>query len=282
MRFLGTKRNVEISGTVEGLKEKLRSFMNELPDKNLWISKTKEIIFEFTKHKNCTFVCNLSNSVAGAFANLLPEQLQRLGTALVDEGCKAAHTQAGGTGWHGRTTSSLTNLTGLANSSVEVGMDRIEHMHLEEEKEVLKEVDEAAELFAGNVREVFARVQAVDRTVDGGVSPRSVQIFVNRVKVTPGLYGKALEAVKELQKLWRLYFPNSNGVLLFPMKRKRWRYRFSNSNFTSYEDLGKTTSWENWFLENLNGKKTLNEKPRVRFSSANFLITALNRIHFLI
>jgi hypothetical protein len=71
------------------------------------------------------------------------------------------------------------------------------------------------------------------------------------VKRCPGVYGRALRAIKELQRLWRFYFPKADGVLVWPRKRKRWMIRIGNSNFSSLRPDGKGghfKTWSDWFV----------------------------------
>jgi hypothetical protein len=164
----------------------------------------------------------------------------------VEEACKAAHSESG---WHGFRTAEIEALTGLADLAAKT--DKTVPKALSEAKEVSAAVKNAAALFAGHVREVFAKVGAAERTAEGGVSPGSVQGFVNSAKHRPELYGKALLAIKELQCLWRFYFPLSHGVLLWPRKRSHWKIRIANTNLSSLRPDGTGgffQTWSDWFM----------------------------------
>lgn len=85
-------------------------FVGKLPAS--WREEVKPALKLFAKWENAVFVRNLAITVANSFANLIPEQLQRLGNALVDQACRAAHQ---GDSWHGVTTREIEDMTGLAN-----------------------------------------------------------------------------------------------------------------------------------------------------------------------
>jgi hypothetical protein len=91
---------VDITGTVSGLLQQLQSFFAALPCK--WADQMLPLLEEFERGENACFIENLAVSVSSCFANLLPEQLQRFGNALVEAACKAAHGDS--EGWHGVTT----------------------------------------------------------------------------------------------------------------------------------------------------------------------------------
>lgn len=259
LRFAGDSNSVfpvDIPGNQDEFKKLLREFISRLPEN--WASEMDLVLSELAKSENWTLVSNLAITVANCFGNLIPEQLQRFGTALIDEACAAAH---GHDEWHGFSVARIEELTGLADLSA--GGDTTSPKAIREEKNVSKKVEDAAELFSCHVREVFAIVGAVERTADGGVSPKAIQLFLNSAKHRFELYGKALLAVKELQRLWRRYFPSSNGVLVWPRKRGRWMVRIANSNLTCFrqkvdgEDRFET--WCEWFERN--SKRADGKKP---------------------
>ena len=71
----------------------------------------------------------------------------------MEEACKAAHSESG---WHGFRTAEIEALTGLADLAAKT--DKTVPKALSEAKEVSAAVKNAAALFAGHVREVFARL----------------------------------------------------------------------------------------------------------------------------
>lgn len=232
---------VDITGTVSGLLQQLQSFFAALPRK--WADQMLPLLEDFERSENACFMENLAVSVSSCFANLLPEQLQRFGNALVEAACKAAHGDS--EGWHGMTTRRIEALTGLSDFGAKKKPEETA------QAEVAEAVREAAALIAAHVREAFAVVGAVEKTKDGGVSPEFVNAFLFCVKRRPGVYGRALRAIKELQRLWRFYFPKAEGVLVWPRKRKRWMIRIGNSNFSSLRPDGKGgyfKTWSDWFV----------------------------------
>ena len=87
-------------------------FVNKLPSD--WRSRMESFLSVLADNEHLKFVSNLAVTVASAFGNLIPEQLQRFGNSLVEKVSAAAHT---GDGWHGVTTKQIEQLTGLADLS---------------------------------------------------------------------------------------------------------------------------------------------------------------------
>ena len=252
MRFLGDNNNVtalDIMGTVPVFLEKLKGFLSKLPSG--WGAEMGPVLRELRVSENWTLFSNLAISVASSFGNNIPKQLQRFGNSLVEAACRAAFKKkdADSSGWHGVRTRDIEALTGLQDLSAS---SSVQDAGGSGKQKVQKKVTEAAHLFASHVREVFADVGAVQRTAEGGVAPNDISNFIFECKHEPTHYGAALAAIKRLQEIWRMYFPMSDGVLVWPCKRKKWMIRIANSNlvFLRGQLNGRAESWEEWFDRN--------------------------------
>lgn len=86
------------------------------------------------------------------------------------------------------------------------------------------------------------------------VTSDQVEVFVNQCRECPHLYGAALGAIKQLQGLWRTMVPDTGGVLVWPMKRKRWFIRINNTCLQTVVDGGSETIAA-WFGANRKSKE---------------------------
>jgi len=244
---------VYLDGSIADFKRQLQSFLDQLPAD--WPQKMQRVLVEFRNTENEAFVGNLAMTVASAFGNLIPEQLQRFGNALVNAACWAAHSEDG---WHGISSKTIEELTGLFDVSPADPEEKYLGKPLVEQKEPSQAVKDAANLFAAHVREAFAEVAGVERTPEGGVAPKSIQRFVAACKQRPDLYGKALAAIKKLQDLWWKYYPSAHGVLVWPCKRGRWMLRIGNSTLKSLRknnDGTQDETWSEWFTKHSKVRK---------------------------
>jgi len=227
---------VEVAWASADVLSTILKFFEKLPV--AFLNRMAHVLDVFARRDDTqTFTASLAVTTANSFGNLIPEQLQRLGNALVERACEAANSEDG---WHGISVKDIESLTGLADLS-ERGSVR------KPQKKPTPAVVAAAELFAAHVRGVFADCGAVTLTGDGGVDPAAVRQFVNKAKHSPASVLIALNAIKLLESKWHLYFPDANGVLVWPRKRKRWLIQLPNCALD--EIRANLTDWESWFVK---------------------------------
>ena len=188
---------------------------------------------------------NLADQLAHSFAEIVSQGIGRLAKSILDEVCRRAHEEAGGTGWHRVTVSRMEKASGVCGYSDKKREKGKPVKGVRPTREALA----ALQVGAGLVADVFVKAGAVQRAADGTVATADVQRFCNNCRLDPGNYRIARRVLKDLQDAWMLVAPLSRRVLLWPQMRRLWKIRISNCHsITGVKDA--TLSWADWFHQN--------------------------------